>query len=94
MTSDVTRQDMSRLCGEAHRALQDRFDTRALADRLEDVAMTTTIESRDLFFKGPVAVAYETAAAPRVDALGQISQDAWIDRLKRGDSAAYNPSRH
>ncbi|MES1924258.1 pyridoxamine 5'-phosphate oxidase family protein [Salinisphaera sp. T31B1] len=49
---------MSRLYDDAHRALQDVFGSRALADRIEDVAMSTTvddqaqafIESRDLFF--------------------------------------------
>jgi len=68
---------MSRLYGDAHRALQDRFKTRALADRLEDVAMVTTIEydarafieSRDLFFlssvddRGRPTVSYKGGAA-------------------------------
>ena len=49
---------MSRLYGERHRALQDRFATRKLADRVEDAVVKTAIgkgdkafiESRDMFF--------------------------------------------
>jgi len=49
---------MSRLYGSHHRALQDRFDTRRLADRVEDFVVTTEvddearafIETRDMFF--------------------------------------------
>ena len=51
-------EDASRLYHEGHRALQDRFDTRRLADRLEEVIVADRfsdhdrafIESRDLFF--------------------------------------------
>lgn len=53
---------MSRLYGDAHRALQDQFDTRRMADRIEDLAVTTEfepevrafIESRDMFFLSTV----------------------------------------
>ena len=53
---------MSRLYGPAHRALQDQFDTRELADRIEDVAASpgvepaarAFIESRDMFFLSTV----------------------------------------
>lgn len=49
---------MSRLYGENHRALQDAFDTRRLADRIEALAMKTELDeqatafigSRDMFF--------------------------------------------
>jgi uncharacterized protein len=49
---------MSRLYGEQHRALQDEFDSRRLADRIESIAVKTVlgdvergfIESRDMFF--------------------------------------------
>lgn len=49
---------MSRLYGPEHRALQDRFDTRRLADRVEDRVVATEIgdehkafiESRDMFW--------------------------------------------
>ena len=49
---------MSRLYGERHRALQDEFDSRRMADRIESVAVKTElgdaerafIESRDMFF--------------------------------------------
>ena len=36
---------MSRLYGPAHRALQDQFDTRELADRIEDVAARILLET-------------------------------------------------
>ncbi|MCK8516886.1 pyridoxamine 5'-phosphate oxidase family protein [Methylonatrum kenyense] len=53
---------MSRLYGEAHRTLQDQFDTRRMADRIEELAVTTEfapdvrafIESRDMFFLSTV----------------------------------------
>jgi predicted pyridoxine 5'-phosphate oxidase superfamily flavin-nucleotide-binding protein len=49
---------MSRLYGEHHRAWQDLFDSRRMADRIEDIAVKTEfddlarafIESRDMFF--------------------------------------------
>lgn len=49
---------MSRLYGEQQRALQDRFDTRRMADRIEEIGVKTEvgpeeqafIESRDMFF--------------------------------------------
>lgn len=49
---------MSRLYGNEHRKLQDTFDSRRLADRIEQIAMKTQIgpdertfiESRDMFF--------------------------------------------
>ena len=64
---------MSRIYGEAHRALQDAFDSRRLADRVEDIAVKTEItdmekgfiESRDMFFlssvdhKGRPTVSYK-----------------------------------
>ena len=49
---------MSRLYNDKHRALQDAFNSREMADRVEDVALVTEvdemakdfIESRDMFF--------------------------------------------
>ena len=49
---------MSRLYGDQHRALQDRFATRKLADRVEEAVVKTAIgkgdkafiESQDMFF--------------------------------------------
>jgi len=49
---------VSRLYGERHRALQDEFDRRRMADRIESIAVKTEfgeaerafIESRDMFF--------------------------------------------
>ena len=49
---------MSRLYGPKHRALQDRFDSRRMADRIEQIVVKTEIddlakafiESRDMFF--------------------------------------------
>lgn len=49
---------MSEVYGDTHRELQDRFDTRKLADRLEEVIITDVVvdqdrkfvESRDMFF--------------------------------------------
>ncbi len=53
---------MSRLYSEPHRTLQDRFDTRRLADRIESFTVQTQIddtakafiESRDMFFLSSV----------------------------------------
>ncbi len=53
---------MTRLYGEQHRKLQDDFDTRRMADRIEAIAMKTEmgddekrfIESRDMFFLSTV----------------------------------------
>ena len=53
---------MSRLYGDNHRALQEQFETRRLADAIEQVAMETEvvgphkdfIESRDMFFLSTV----------------------------------------
>ncbi len=64
---------MSRLYGDNHRALQEQFETRRLADVIEKVAMETEvvgphkdfIESRDMFFlstvdhKGRPTVSYK-----------------------------------
>ena len=41
---------MSRLYGERHRALQDRFATRKLADRVEDAVVKTAIGKGDKAF--------------------------------------------
>jgi predicted pyridoxine 5'-phosphate oxidase superfamily flavin-nucleotide-binding protein len=53
---------MSRLYGPEHRNLQDRFDSRRMADRIEDIvvrpeiddAAKSFIESRDMFFLATV----------------------------------------
>ena len=53
---------MSHLYGEQHRLLQDLFETRQLADRVEDLAVKTEIgkadqafiEARDMFFLATV----------------------------------------
>jgi predicted pyridoxine 5'-phosphate oxidase superfamily flavin-nucleotide-binding protein len=53
---------MSRLYGEQHRELQDRFQSRKMADRIEQIAVKTEIgpeekgfiESRDFFFLSTV----------------------------------------
>ncbi|MFT5351909.1 MAG: putative pyridoxine 5'-phosphate oxidase superfamily flavin-nucleotide-binding protein [Planctomycetota bacterium] len=53
---------MSTLFGDTHRALQDEFETRKLADRIIDIACTQEvgdmekgfIESRDMFFLASV----------------------------------------
>jgi len=53
---------VTRLYGEEHRALQDRFQSRPLADRIEQIALKTEIgeeerafiESRDFFFLSTV----------------------------------------
>ena len=49
---------MSQIYGKQHRALQDKFDSRRMADRIEEIAVKTEfgadekayIESRDMFF--------------------------------------------
>lgn len=67
---------MSQLYGEQHRVLQDQFDTRSMADRIEELAVVTEIsdevrtfiESRDMFFlstvdqKGRPTVSYKGGA--------------------------------
>ncbi|MCC7119954.1 MAG: pyridoxamine 5'-phosphate oxidase family protein [Gammaproteobacteria bacterium] len=53
---------MSRLFGEQHRALQDRFDSRRMADRIEQIGVKLEIgpmeqayiEARDMFFLSSV----------------------------------------
>jgi hypothetical protein len=55
------QSDMSRLYGEEHRTLQDRFQSRPLADRIEQIGLKTEIgdderafiESRDFFSSRP-----------------------------------------
>jgi len=68
---------MSRLYGEQHRALQDRFESRPMADRIEEIAVKTEIgpderafiESRDFFFlttiddRGRPTVSYKGGGA-------------------------------
>lgn len=68
---------MSRLYGDQHRDLQDSFDSRAMADRVEQLAVSTEIddgtrqfiESRDMFFlttidhKGRPTVSYKGGQA-------------------------------
>ncbi|MCS3903666.1 putative pyridoxine 5'-phosphate oxidase superfamily flavin-nucleotide-binding protein [Methylohalomonas lacus] len=67
---------MSRLYGDQHRAFQDSFDTRNMADRIEELAVVTEvsddvrvfIEQRDMFFlstvdqKGRPTVSYKGGA--------------------------------
>jgi predicted pyridoxine 5'-phosphate oxidase superfamily flavin-nucleotide-binding protein len=74
---------MSRLYGDIHRAIQMAFDTRALADRIEaiavkpeiDEAAKAFIESRDMFFlstidhNGRPTVSYKGGAPGFVRAL-------------------------
>jgi predicted pyridoxine 5'-phosphate oxidase superfamily flavin-nucleotide-binding protein len=56
------KRRMSRLFEEPHRKLQDRFQSRAMADRIEQIALKTEIgedergfiESRDFFFLSTV----------------------------------------
>jgi hypothetical protein len=53
---------MSRIFGDRHRALQDRFDSRRMADRIEQIGVKTEfgpaeqafIEARDMFFLSSV----------------------------------------
>ena len=53
---------MSRLFGPQHRELQDIFDTRKMADRIEEIACKTEfddeakafIEAQDMFFLASV----------------------------------------
>lgn len=57
-TDEEATEPMSRLYGDQHRALQERFESRPMADRIEQIALKTEIgpeekafiESRDLFF--------------------------------------------
>jgi uncharacterized protein len=59
---------MSRLYGPVHRSLQDRFDTRRLADNVEARVVLTEIprehkafiESRDMFFLQVDTVSYKS----------------------------------
>ncbi len=74
---------MTRLYGDQHRSLQDRFGARPMADRIEAVAVKTEIgeqekafiESRDMFFlttvdqKGRPTVSYKGGAAGFVKVL-------------------------
>lgn len=67
---------MSRLYGDQHRAFQDSFETREMADRIEELAVVTEIsdeirtfiETRDMFFlstvdqKGRPTVSYKGGA--------------------------------
>lgn len=67
---------MSRLYGDQHRAFQDSFETRGMADRIEELAVVTEIsddvrtfiEQRDMFFlstvdqKGRPTVSYKGGA--------------------------------
>lgn len=67
---------MSRLYGDQHRAFQDSFETRKMADRIEELAVVTEIsdavktfiEQRDMFFlstvdqKGRPTVSYKGGA--------------------------------
>lgn len=67
---------MSQLYGDQHRVLQDQFDTRNMADRIEELAVVTEISdeardfisSRDMFFlstvdhKGRPTVSYKGGA--------------------------------
>ncbi len=68
---------MSRLYDDNHRTLQDQFDSKAMADRVEEIAVVTEInddskafiESRDMFFlstvdqKGRPTVSYKGGEA-------------------------------
>lgn len=68
---------MSKLYGDQHRQFQDQFDSRRLADRIEEIAVVTEItpeaqtfiEGRDMFFlstvdhKGRPTVSYKGAEA-------------------------------
>lgn len=67
---------MSRLYNDRHRAFQDQFDTRRMADRIEEIAVVTEIsdenkayiEARDMFFlstlddRGRPTVSYKGGA--------------------------------
>jgi predicted pyridoxine 5'-phosphate oxidase superfamily flavin-nucleotide-binding protein len=75
---------MSRLYGDKHRALQDMFDSRRMADRIETIAVKPElgdverqfIETRDMFFlssidhMGRPTVSYKGGAAGFVRVLG------------------------
>lgn len=70
---------MSRLYGDKHRALQDQFDSRKMADRVEELVVVTDIsdeaaafiEQRDMFFlstvdhQGRPTVSYKGGEAGR-----------------------------
>jgi predicted pyridoxine 5'-phosphate oxidase superfamily flavin-nucleotide-binding protein len=57
-TDEEGNEPMSRLYGDQHRALQERFQSQPMADRIEQIALKTEIgpeekafiESRDFFF--------------------------------------------
>lgn len=67
---------MTRLYGAQHRKLQDEFDTRRMADRIEQIAMKTEIgdaekafiESRDMFFLSTI----DHAGRPTVSYKGGV----------------------
>ena len=77
---------MSRLYGPEHRALQDQFDSRPLADRIEMIGMKTEItdmekgfiESRDMFYltsvddRGRPTVSYKGGVPGIVRVLGNL----------------------
>ena len=76
---------MSRLYDDQHRAFQDQFDTRRMADRIEELAVVTEIspenkayiEARDMFFlssidhKGRPTVSYKGGAPGFVKVLDE-----------------------
>jgi uncharacterized protein len=78
---------MTRLCGPQHRALQDRFDMRRLADGVERRIVATEIsaqhrkfiESRDMFWlatidhQGRPTVSYKGGDPGFVRVLGQTT---------------------
>lgn len=84
---------MSQLYGAQHRALQDKFETRKLADAVENVIVQTEItpqdkafiESRDMFFLSTVdhlgrpSVSYKGGDVPKV------SQETPLPDWKRLD---------
>ena len=93
---------MSRLYGEQHRTLQDAFDTRRMADCVEELAVKTEIdddaknfiESMDMFFLATVdqtgrpTVSYKGGDPGFVNVAGQISIEEWSDKVKTGDPTA------
>lgn len=76
---------MSRLYDETHRLFQDRFDTRKMADRIEEIAVVSEIseenkayiETRDMFFlstldpRGRPTVSYKGGAPGFVKVLDE-----------------------
>lgn len=78
---------MSRLYGNQHRSFQDQFDTRKMADRIEELAVVTEvsdetreyIEARDMFFlstvdqNGRPTVSYKGGAPGFVKVLDDTS---------------------